>query len=83
MTGLKEDTKKLTKEVKYVNNAMILQCQKTCFNYIGAFKDNSNPGKLNHSEITCLKRCLDQQIFFDNSTYEFDSAFQMATAQEK
>ena len=34
-------------------------------------------------EKGCIKKCLDQQIFFDNATYEFDSAAQMAAAQGK
>lgn len=34
-------------------------------------------------EKVCLTKCIDQQIFFDNTTFELDSANQLATNQGK
>ena len=86
MGGLQEDTKQLAKEMRYVNSSMILHCQKQCFSYIGAFdlpKPDEKPGALSQGERTCLKTCLDQQVFFDTAMYEFDSVTQIAAAQGK
>jgi len=49
---------------------------------MGAFQGDQN-GVLNAGERNCLKRCADQNVFFDTATYEFDSALEIAVAQGK
>ena len=51
--------------------SFILQCQKKCLTFESS--DVSQP------ELNCLTKCADEYVFFDNTTYELDSATVMAT----
>ena len=56
MFGLKEDSKLLAKELKYVNNSIIFHCQKNCFR--GSIKGMKEIN-MDEFEKGCLKKCLD------------------------
>ena len=51
--------------------AMILPCQKKCLNL--------QMTDVTEDEKVCLQSCLDKMAFFDNTTYELDSASTMAS----
>ena len=74
--SLREDTKELAGKVRNVHNSIILHCQNTCLN-------DFETTDLGDEEKYCLKRCLDQQLFFDNSVYEMDSVNQLTSSQGK
>ena len=74
--SLREDTKGLAGKVRNVHNSIIFHCQNTCLN-------NFESTDLDAEEKPCLKRCLDQQLFFDNVTYEMDSVNQLTSSQGK
>ena len=38
---------------------------------------------MNELEVACLKKCAEQQVFFDNSVFEIDSAMELAKKQGK
>ena len=54
---------------------MILQCQKKCLQFKTA--------EVTAVEQDCLFNCADKYTFFDNTTYELDSAVVMSAQQNK
>ena len=74
--GIREDIKSLAKEHSgIVHKAMVLPCQKKCLSF--------DTREVSDQEYECLYACLDKMSFFDNTTFELDSASSAAAASGK
>ena len=59
-------------------------CQKQCFTSPDQFVNKDNGAfNLNGVEKKCLRKCIDQQSFFDSSVFEMDAANEIALEQGK
>lgn len=74
---LREDVRELSKSMNHVYNSIIFSCQKRCLTNF------TSSNKLTPEETTCLTRCANEQMFFDNFIFETDSAKQVAATQGK
>ena len=81
---VRADAHSLLKDLKYLMQSQMFACQKQCFNHASSFKvskgnlDVEKAGILSDVEGTCLRECVDRQIFFDTTIYELDSAYQVS-----
>ena len=74
--NIREEIRSLLKESTYMTQkAMVLPCQKKCLSF--------QSSQITQDEAVCLQECLDKMSFFDNATYELDSASVMASQQGK
>ena len=55
--------------------AMILPCQAKCLDF--------TQSAISDKEQDCLAACLDKMAFFDNTTYELDSAAMLTQLEGK
>jgi hypothetical protein len=76
MALIREETRDLSKSMNHVYNSIVFSCQKRC---LTDFKSNI----ASKEEQTCLLRCANEFMFFDNFIYETDSAQQIASTQGK